>query len=777
MSCNTTSLSTFKSNEMDLCIDSLNLEQFKRSYAGGFSFNFINALSGCRDYKNKTYTNFYLTETSTLDKFVRFKSSRLTPKSIYTPLQFSKAAVASNFLHFTSDIIDTYFLYPYNSDYISIKSYGATFFANEQLDSDSLFLIEFIDDFFCSVAYLNNNKRYYLIATDDIAEQGVVPVMFVSENELTEDGRKLEYVITKEGTNQFLTLTTTKNTKKYIIIKQREKLIAQEINSLENIDVNYINNASAKIAFNQSTIVSNPLNTSFIQYTESDYLINENSSSFDIDSNYLFYKNNELQDGKFNIINLKNITDTEESFTASNNLLSSINNDNVYNGSIRSYTSILNDIDSEKDESLELNFVSYNLSYKILPGTNLFTAPSSLNPFTELNINDTRFVESGSFPALYPYFADKVYEEVGNIPGTESQYLCTWLSGHPAAAGIWVDRYYYPDLISKKDALNGKPLFNLTYQNTIEQLIESNSSLKSSVTNKLFFDKKSDLTFKPNHKYKYERLQNVQDINRALTLKYCAQQEKVTSDYYQDINNNGGYALAFKFYDNDFKVSSYVNDVNAGIIIQKTGNTLSLGFRFFDNAKKSTDFNIVFEKVVPLADLNTNDLYVTFNNTTGVGKVFLNSIEIFKYDILSFQLTNKQILFGNINVESLEFNGDILLADISSINSITDIFLSTSPLPIEDEIITIFSRNRQKVDDLYISLPCGMRNFTDNINYLNTLGANLKSKSNVVDINIDNLNISDVNILNDVKNNLLIDIERNLPATSIINKINFKNFL
>jgi hypothetical protein len=70
-----------------------------------------------------------------------------------------------------------------------------------------------------------------------------------------------------------------------------------------------------------------------------------------------------------------------------------------------------------------------------------------------------------------------------------------------------------------------------------------------------------------------------------------------------------------------------------------------------------------------------------------------------------------------------------------------------------------------------------MRNFTDNISVLNTLATNLKSKSNVVDININNLNITDDSILEDVKNNLLAAIVKELPATTVINKLNFKNYL
>ena len=74
MSSTTVSLSTYKSDTKDLCINSLNLNQFSRSYAGGFSFNFIAALSGTVDFKNKNYTNFYLTNLDTLNNFVEFKS-------------------------------------------------------------------------------------------------------------------------------------------------------------------------------------------------------------------------------------------------------------------------------------------------------------------------------------------------------------------------------------------------------------------------------------------------------------------------------------------------------------------------------------------------------------------------------------------------------------------------------------------------------------------------------------------------------------------------------
>jgi len=772
MSSTTVSLSTYKSSDTDLCIDSLNLKQFRRTYAGNFSFNFISALSGTVDFKNKNYTDFYLTSLNTLEKFIEFKSEKLKPNSIYTSLQFSKCNGAGSYLKFIGDIRSGYF--EESDKFVDLQFYGATGFSDEQNDSSTLFNIEFIDGFYCSLSYIKNNKKYYLVATDDTEKDGTIPVIFVSGNKLNRESRKIEYILTKAGDTQYLTFLVKKGGKKYIIRKHKNKLAGQVIDKFENINYLYINGTSAKIIFNQSTIVRDPTNTSFVEYTDTEYLVNTNKSSFDIESNYLFYKNSSTDKSTFNVINLKNISDTADSYTSSNNLLSS-DNDLVFNDKIRNYTSIYNDIDAEEDSSLELNFVTYNLSYKITPGSTSFTAPSSLNPFGKLNINDTKFVESGSFAFPYPYFADRVYKKLDNIPVTEGQYLCTWLSGMPGEEGIWVDRYYYPDLVSKATALGGKPIYNITYDDAIENLIESNSNLKASVTNKLFFDKLSDLTFEPRKEYIYKRIKNIKEVDEQMQLKYCdlRQQERSAPNYYKTINTNGGYTLAFKFFSNDFSITSHVNEIDAGIAIEKVGTNLDLKFKFFDNASNLYE---TYNKTVTLSDLTNNDLYISFNNFTGIGIVYLNTVEIFKYNVLTFQYTNKQILFGDINLNSEDFNGDILLSNITANNAISNLFLSLQPLSLEDEIVTVYTRNINKVDDIYISLPCGMRNYSDNIDTLNTLGANLKSKSNVVDINIDNLNITDLDILNQVKNNLLAGIHTSLPATTVINKINFKNF-
>tara|TARA_R100000482_G_scaffold7981_1_gene2395 strand:- start:2549 stop:4867 length:2319 start_codon:yes stop_codon:yes gene_type:complete len=772
MSSNIQSLSTLKFNEGSLCIDSLNLDQFSRTYAGGYSFNFINALSGSRDFKNKNFSNFYLTKKTDLSKLVKFKSVNIKPSSIYTPLNFSRLpGERGTFLKFVSEIQRKFFKDTLN--YNDYKFYGATGFSEFQTSSKNLFLVEFIDDFYCSVSYVKNNIKYFLVGSDNAEVDGEIDIFFAAENTLSEDGKKIEYVLTKHNNDQFLSFFTRKRDKTYAIKPAGTILVGQDIS---NTPVNefFINSISAKISFNLSTTITDPLDTSFVEYTDTEFLINEDKSAFNLDSNYLFYKSGDLSNNSFNLLNLKNISDNFDTFTSSNSLISS-EDDAVFARKIRNYTSILNDIPSERDSNLELNYVTYNINYKFTPGTNIFTAPSSLNPFTKLNINDTKFTECGSFAYPYPYFSDRVYKKVKNVPNTEEQYLCTWLSGAPGEKGLWVDRYYYPDYTTKEDALNGIAVYQVTYLEAIEKLINDNTSLKTDVKKEFFFDKKSDLTFEPKEEYKYERI-SIDKIKEEVEVRFCdlPKAERDTPNYYKDINNNGGYAIAFKFYDKDFKVSSHFNEIEAGLNIEKEGNQLKIKITFFDNATETFDF---FNTTHTLTDTNDNDLVLSFNNQIGRGNIYLNSIKIFTFRTNSFKYSNKQILFGNIKVESSEFKGDILRASLSNLDTLTNIFLSLSPLSEEDELLTVFSRAITKIDDLVVSLPCGMKNYTDNIEVLNTLANNLKSKSNVVDININNLNIDNLEILEGVKNNLLAVIEKDLPATTVINKLNFKNYL
>ena len=86
-------------------------------------------------------------------------------------------------------------------------------------------------------------------------------------------------------------------------------------------------------------------------------------------------------------------------------------------------------------------------------------------PFKYINLNDTKFIKNGAFGSNVPYFSDKfkklqsyknsIKDSDGNrlTPNNET-YLCSWLyKPTHESEPIWLDRYYYPDLISRADAL------------------------------------------------------------------------------------------------------------------------------------------------------------------------------------------------------------------------------------------------------------------------------------------------------------------------------------
>ncbi len=147
-------------------------------------------------------------------------------------------------------------------------------------------------------------------------------------------------------------------------------------------------------------------------------------------------------------------------------------------------------------------------------------------PFTKLNINDSKFIPSGAFSYITPEFSDKVYH-VSNEPqnSAEGQYLlCTWLSGSPLGTEkIWVDRYYYPDLIEKEAAIAAKPYLYPTYDDYIENLIQTNSSLQDVVVKQKIFDKLSDFVFEPTQTYIYERISQslFTTTTSAVEINFC----------------------------------------------------------------------------------------------------------------------------------------------------------------------------------------------------------------------------------------------------------------
>ena len=251
------------------------------------------------------------------------------------------------------------------------------------------------------------------------------------------------------------------------------------------------------------------------------------------------------------------------------------------------------------------------------------------------------------------------------------------------------------------------------------------------------------------------------------------------NNYFKTINDNGGFALGYIIQSNvgDFTVKSRTNELPGGFIIKKEGNNVTFTFNVFDS---SDNINTPYEYSFSINGLEKNSILVSFNAVEGVCNLYWNSDKVYTFNINAFQMYNKIILFRDIFVESNEWDEEILKNNVTEKRFIENVYLSLSPLTQSEELAAVFGQLLGDppftVQDLNISIPCGMRNNTDTVKTLNSINTNLKSKSNSVDINIKNLNITNDSIKEGVKNTLLTNIMKALPKTTNINDVRFIDY-
>tara|TARA_R110002012_G_scaffold141520_2_gene299304 strand:- start:4368 stop:6779 length:2412 start_codon:yes stop_codon:yes gene_type:complete len=794
------SLSALSSCAANLCPADLDLDQFSRTFNGNFNLNFVTALSGAQSFKNLNFTNFYLTNNVLLDDITTFNSAQIKPTWFSSSLLFANTGHSNEaYLKFTPATLDSF---EASNVWYDAQFYGSTSITDSNDKSPDIFEITIIDSFTCRVAIVKNNFRYYLVVSDDPPVQHGLPedtkyVLFVGENKLPMSGFTLEYNFAKHGNTSYINLFSTKGDDKYNLQSDGKKIVAVRIDTATLANEFYFINKSIRLDQEINFNVLSPYNASFITYNFGKK-INNDKSNFQLTSNYLLYSSSNNPCLNFNLLNLKNIANTQDQFTSSNTLLSTPDA-NVFCENLREYTSIFSDIDSEKNEVLSLNFVYNNYDINIKPGTTYFTTPSSIAPFNKLNINDTKFTDCGAFAFPAPDFADKVYNlDDDSVKAENVTYLCTWLSGGVGERGIWVDRYFYPDLVSKEAALAGSPSYNITYTQAVENLIKSNSSLKTSVTRKRFFDKKSDLTFEPQKRYKYSRISSDILVAKSPT-NFCETvvvKNKVNK-YFSTINKNGGFGLGFTLQSDsrDFSLESGRNAIDGGFSIKKIGKNISFTYKIFDNST-SGDLSIneriqqtTFEYDFDIDRLEKNNIFLSFNTILGVCNLYLNAQKLYTFNINAYQMLTKRIVFGDLYIQEImqqtaedtetETGAPIeILRNAAGQNPqyIENLYLTLSPLTEIEELAAVFSTDLDRIQDISISLPCGMRNMTDNIQTVNSINTNLKNKSNVVDINIKNLNITEDSITDEVKNILKTNISNSLPKTTEINNITFVDY-
>ena len=767
-------LSALTSNTAYSNINGLELTQFGRSYAGGYSFNFVTAFQNAVDYQHKNYSNFYLTTNTTLDNFFDNTVTTVKPENLFTTLKYGDAYITF------VDIDSTPYVNANRAN--DALNYGAIKFTSSPLSSSN-FSIKFYDNNYCTVTYYKDTTEYLLVSDDN------QNVFFTSNSLLNNEfnsNRPQFFNYTIDNDYNFLYLFKLYSSGNYFITKIGDSLSAVAVTPSNTPAL-----VTSNIEIKNSTALTNELqlNTTFVTYKENTIDTDTTYTKTDIPSNYLFFKSGDLSKNYFDLINLKNIANTTDSFYSNNNLISSAQyTSRVYAEGNRNYTSIFNDIDQEEDIGLELNYIFTNQDILINSPTTYFTTGSSLSPFTSININDTKIANCGSYSSSIPYLADKIaLMDNTNISLDGSTYLCTWLSGAPTSqTKIWVDRYYYPDLITKQQALTSVP--TVAPIDFIESLILKNTTLNAAVLAKNFFDKKSDLVFVPNRTYRYDRVQ-LDNFNFLVPVNYCSliscsaascnnninTSNKKIFNYFNTINDNGEFTIGFK-YDGrgtDFKVYSSSNNIPGGVTFTKTHNNLAFEFKLYDSASQQYE---TYNTSVQNNLLAVNSVLFSFSAKTGNGIVYFSDGTEYYFNVGSLKYTGKKILFGDFFVQSNDVNQNIVIYDQLNQPLIFDVYLAFEGYNADTLLGISLSFNKQAIPDLVISVPCGMRNKTDTIRSLNSVCNNYKSKSSHVNINVKNISITNEALLSEIKSNIISNLRGYLPVNTLINNFNFINY-
>ena len=772
MDLNVFQLSSLKTYQLSCSLDGLEFKQFEKTHNGGIPLYFTECFSDICDYKSKFYTDFVLTKNTKSSDVFNFKFPKLEVKKFLTTIQ-------DEGLYLTCvGVEESYFKNAFRSD--DVPNYRGCLFSNS-LSSSSLstFTLDFFQKEKCKISCQINNENYYLIYNDD----NLNDPYFVNENLLSTDDTINQphhfYYIYQENYN-FITFFKETSDGIYYLYRDNTRLKAALITGFNKLNVI---ESVFKISRNKYFNFDLSLNSTFITYNNDDNKIDKNKSEFGLKNNFLIHKGNSIKNSKSNITVLKNhFLPHLDQIANSNTLLSGIKeqSDTIYVDNIRNYTSVFEDVSIEKDENLELNYVYHNKSYAILPGKNEIIAPDNMFPFVQLNINDSKIRESGAFSFPSPDLADKLYYYDDDVQINNNQhYLCTWLSGAIGSTNsVWVDRYYYPNLIDKKDALNGKPIFSKTYEEYIEDYVESNSLISDGVNNFKFFDKKSDLIFKPNKKYIYERVSFTKEAIQAIT--YCNTfVSNKPSNYFKTINESGKFTFILYFNGNNesWEIKTDRNEVNAGITITKTASDITITYTLRATDSKGNLEYRLYTKTVNFKQFKENAVFIGFDSYSGNGYILFNEGVLLTFKEQAARFKGISIIFGDFFIyETNKLTNEVIKTNLLNYSgsNISDKFISDQ-FYSKDLVYSIsISKGKYNISPIYITLPCGMRNGSDNINLIHTVCGNTSSKSNKSNIFIKNIDIENEEILNNLKTDIISKINTILPASNdaniIINK-------
>jgi len=252
------------------------------------------------------------------------------------------------------------------------------------------------------------------------------------------------------------------------------------------------------------------LSNSFVKYTSSfntDTVdLNTTTTTEHVSNNYFFYSNNynyfSQKSNNTNTVHadlfpLKNQATLHEYYAENNHFNSEPGYLNRVYEKINAGTNQQTGLDKI---GMSYNIGTYDTVFKPNKLT-YFTTPSSLAPYTVLNIKDSKLQNLGAVPGDNPLMSDKVFKRRMDIKNnnysgdTDPTYLCSWLSGNSDGETKWVDRYYNPNLKNFTAALSATSYYKVI------TAADASTTASSPISTTETFDVSSSLTFEPNNDY------------------------------------------------------------------------------------------------------------------------------------------------------------------------------------------------------------------------------------------------------------------------------------
>ena len=549
----------------------------------GFNFVAYNALQDVNDIKSNNYSNIILTKKQKrTDILEATKLKNDDTRDFVTTLSFIAKDNSNEMKKPLYLIIDNaYEDFDIDGSNTEIKLVDNI----ENITSNMIYRVQCEDETTCYISANIGNATFYLSYIGSFCYTTKKDKNSKFSYALKDN--KLELYFVHDGVLKQVCLA--ENANRYVLALTADKGINKELTTI------YVNS--------QLEDIDSFIDASWIRYNKQNAIdkVKNNRSRFDIEDQLLVHYEYNADDSHVNVIPLKNSltyqgTVTDGQYTTLSNNGKFIDEPMV---DFRNYTSLHTGINQELGaDNITLSFTFTDQVIRINDGEDcIINIPaetenglSPLFPYNYININNMAFVRNGAFASNVPYFADKVKKfqnESEHSQVNNYTYLCTWLyQSDENAVPVWMDRYYYPDLISRKKALTGQSKFDLSFENILDkhyfkdsftesevfeyginpEVKDKITSMRNALIEESFIDKKSDLTFSPGTSYKYSRISKelVDEVfdslapNRAEIVK-DQNSNDVKLDELISLNGENWRKLPAEFFANTQKMSFNTN--------------------------------------------------------------------------------------------------------------------------------------------------------------------------------------------------------------------------